>query len=402
MLLMEDPAVPFRDSPILQPGPGVDDVAWISPSDLPGALEVIERWRHEYEVIGVMALRDAWVESSAIAADVLNVASPGLRAARVCRNKHLQRIYLSDWAPSYSVFRSGDNTEAIWEKFPAVLKPLDRWGSSGVCRVNSHRDLQREAASFPRGEYLLVEQLIHGREFSVETLVQNGEILFSGATAKTTSESGGKSFVELVHTVPGWEEGDREWERVQEVNSTVLARLDFRDGIAHAEYRIGGDGIYLMEVNARCPGDGIVSLYGLATGEPLEKPLVDIALAEPTSYHPIRRHARQVYVEHEPGVLRDVIVDASTNINVSWLFENGSVPALQPGFGEPARLCEVTVINRRNSVLPEIRASFDRAVYFIVDAPDLAGVSDAARLARDQVKVITESDSKAWDSTSSS
>ena len=127
-------------------------------------------------------------------ADLLGLPSPGLRATRVCRNKHLQRRYLPEHSP-HSVLvdnaalcpstssghvptGSGPSTSSgrvttgsgpstgsghvptgsghvttgsgrvvDWSIFPAVVKPTGREASSGVQRIEDRAGLERYEVS---------------------------------------------------------------------------------------------------------------------------------------------------------------------------------------------------------------------------------------------------------------
>jgi hypothetical protein len=49
---------------------------------------------------------------------------------------------------------------------------------------------------------VLVEERVEGQEYSVESLVCRGEVVFASATRKQTNETRRRTFVELSHTVP--------------------------------------------------------------------------------------------------------------------------------------------------------------------------------------------------------
>jgi hypothetical protein len=84
-----------------------------------------------------------------------------------------------------------------------------------------------------------------------------------------------------------------------------------------------------MEAAARTPGDGIMPLYHLATGRPVEPAIIRIALGE-TAEHPApQRYARQVYFEHECGLLRDVEV-RWPGIEPVWVTEGQPWPSIEP------------------------------------------------------------------------
>lgn len=186
-------------------------------------------------------------------------------------------------------------------------------------------------------------------------------------TAKRTTERRSTSFVETAHSVPA---ADREiGDRLLDANRSVLDRLGFEDGVAHSEWRMSERGPVLMEVAARTPGDGLMALYKLATGAAFEPQIMRAALGEPVEYPRPRRYARQVYLEHEPGVLDDVVVDWP-GVEPVWVGEDGGWPDVEPGAAaDPPTLRAVLVLQDQGSELAELRDSDDRAVTFLIDAP---------------------------------
>ncbi|WP_258382377.1 ATP-grasp domain-containing protein [Streptomyces sp. NTH33] len=362
-------------------------------SYLPGVITAARRWREAYRIVGAYAVGETQVEPTGLLADALGVPTPGLRATRACRSKYLQRWYLPEFSPvSLTVppeERAGLDAAAV--PYPAVVKPASRHSSSGVETVADAGALRVLLDTYPEHETVLVEEKIAGQEYSVESLVQNGHVLFASATRKDTTDSHAHTFVELSHTVPS----DRlDHDAVLlDANARMLAALGFQDGMAHAEWRVDVAGRpYLMEVAARTPGDGLCVLYELATGAPLEPEIVRIALGEPASYPAPARVARQVYLEHTPGVLRDVTVDGFDTEPV-WVGDGGLWPRIAPGAaGDAPALRAVLVHKDRGARLTELRNSEDRAVSFFIDAPTIAELDALEERVRAAITLDVESE----------
>jgi hypothetical protein len=350
---------------------GIAELAWLPGSQHEQILEQVIRWSTGHRIRGILAFGEDYVQAGGLVADYLGLPSPGLRATRVCRDKLLQRRYLAEWSPPSTLV--GPSRTVEWTLFPAVLKPTGREASSGVQRVADSDRLAAALDGYQPDEALLLEQLVVGHEVSVESLVQGGSIRFAEITGKRTNEKGGTFFVELGHTAPDPTLDPAIRSAVLDTNRSVLERLAFADGTAHAEYRITPDGrVYLMEIAARAAGDSIVTLYHLATGEPMEEAMLAIALGEPARYPRPRRIARQVYVEHRPGVLRDVRVDG-LDAELTWLPDRWMWPPVKPcGEDEDASVHMVVAGRARGDELVEIRQSADRSVMYLIDAATAA------------------------------
>ncbi|MDS1271514.1 ATP-grasp domain-containing protein [Lipingzhangella sp. LS1_29] len=368
------------DSPISQ----ITDIAYVDgaldreSSFNPGVFAALERWREDYRVVGVYAMEETLVEPAVLVSDMLGLPSPGLRAGRVCRSKYLQRAFLNGFGPESLTVPPGRrravDTTAL--KYPAVLKPATRHASSGVVVCEAPEELAGLLPEYPGHETLLIEQKVTGQEYSVESLIQNSETIFASFSRKETTEPKTRSFVELSHSVPGEDTryGDRSvGEILLEANQRVLDILGFENGVTHSEWRVTATGeLFLMEIASRTPGDGLTLLYEQACGTPLETQIVRIALGEAASYPAPRRRARQVYLEHRPGILRDVRLDWP-GTEVTWVGEADLWPTLTPGsVGDPPALRALIVLKARGERLETLRSSDDRTVSFLIDADTTA------------------------------
>ena len=369
------------------PASAIDEVAFVDGSVvsegsfLPGVIEHAERWRKRYDVVGIYAVGETLVEPTGLVADYFDLPFPGLRAARACRSKYLQRWYLPELSPVSVLIPPGTRDSVDHESvpFPAVVKPATRHSSEGVQMVHDRAELVAQLAEYPAQETILVEQMITGQEYSVESLTQDGKTLFSSVTRKETTDVDSQYFVEMAHTVPAAR--DDAWDAVQRANVAMLDRLGIENGITHAEWRLDERGeARLIEVAARTPGDGIMVLYRLATGRPMEPEILRIALGEVADYPAARRYARQVYVGHRPGTLVDVEVDWP-GVEARWVNDGNpwpDIPALPAG--DPPALRAVFVYEARGAELGPIRSSDDRAVTFFIDAPTIAELDEICLL----------------------
>jgi len=376
----------------------IDDIAFVDGaldregSFMAGVISTALLWRDRYDIAGVYAIGETLVEPTGVLADGLGLPGPGARATRACRSKYLQRWYLPELSPPSAVVapeeRQSPNLGAV--TFPAVVKPAARTSSSGVVTVLDHAELRTQLATYPAHETVLVETKVVGQEFSVESLVQDGRTLFASVTRKETTESHLRTFVELAHTVPSEREDVRE--TLLAANRRLLDRLAFENGTTHSEWRVDGAGrAVLMEVACRTPGDGLLALYSLATGVPLEPQILRVALGRPASYPAPRRYARQVYLDHQEGRLDDVTLDWP-GVEPCWVGEQGSWPEIEPGaVGDPPTLRGVLVLKDRGQVLTRLTESDDRAVTFVIDAPSPAELDELERRVRRalSVKVVS-------------
>ncbi|WP_431782432.1 ATP-grasp domain-containing protein [Streptomyces chumphonensis] len=142
--------------------------------------------------------------------------------------------------------------------YPLVVKPYAGWACGNTYRVDSRAQLDevwREMGD-DRYEYR-VEEFVSGTEHHVDSLMQDGEIVFEQLSRYTYSvleyadEPGGT--ISRKHAVSAGEQ------RVLDLNAVVLRGFGMRTGVAHAEFFLGDDGeVVFGEVGARAGGGSIV------------------------------------------------------------------------------------------------------------------------------------------------
>ncbi|MFI2431551.1 acetyl-CoA carboxylase biotin carboxylase subunit family protein [Streptomyces sp. NPDC018693] len=365
---------------------GLGEVVQVADARIASVLPAVQPLLRRYDVRGVISVGEVFVEPVGVLADCLGLPGSGSAAAVICRNKLLQRTAVPEFSPRWQVVPVAERASFTLPDgdFPAVVKPAGRFYSSGVTEVADQDQLTAALAEFGDDEISLVESRVRGAEFSVEALVQNGEVLWSGVTGKETNEDEGPFFTELSHTSPALVSPEDEAALI-EANAEILRRVGVRDGITHGEYRLTPDGVVLMEIAARLPGDAITFLWELATGEPVEPVMLDLALGVPARYPAPRRRARQQFVDHPYGVLRGVSADGA---EVSWPSRDDRWPLMTPVAADAEPGTRGVLVGRLpGDVLGPQMHSGHRSVSVVVDAPLDADLDLAAKHAVERVSL---------------
>lgn len=228
---------------------------------------------------GVLAFNEPHVIAAALVQDELGLPGPSLRAAVVSRNKALQRARFAAAGigqPEYIVvddLRSA--RDWAMERLPVVVKPLSSSGSAGVEQVADEEMLDAVIERRSGTGRLLVEKEVTGPEFSWEAMVVDGKVWCSNVTAKETT--GPPQYVEVVQRSAALVEPELR-RRIEDLGEQVLSVLSMRTGMVHLEFRVAPEGISVMEVAVRLPGDGVMELLELSYGENWYDLLVRAAL----------------------------------------------------------------------------------------------------------------------------
>jgi len=206
--------------------------------------------------------------------------------ANICTNKFLQRKLFSDNginAPKFCLL--SDNVDLkSFKEFPYIVKPVDSSASRGVKKVNDITELSEainEARGFSRTGKVLIEQYIGGKEFSVETLTQNGETTIANITEKLVIGEEYGYFVEDTHIEPA-RITDNEWNLIEEEVKKALKLIKADNCPSHTEVKLWKGKPYIIEMACRLGGDYITSdLVPLSTGIDMLANLVRLSLGIP-------------------------------------------------------------------------------------------------------------------------
>lgn len=311
----------------------------------------------------VLSVNETALAAAAALTERFGLIGNGTAAVHRTRNKRAMREALAsrpEFAVPHREVRSLSEAEAFARECGAVVcKPVDGAGSQGVRRFAAGEEIR--VASFP----LLAEQLLTGKEYSVETVTVDGEHTVLGVTEKLLYEG---SVVEQGHIFPAPLE-DAVRERMHRYVADVLTALGVVTGLAHTEVMLTEDGPRVIETHTRCGGDHLSKLIALATGVDVLELAVAVAAgdAPPLKTPEADRTAMIAFLDLAPGAVERVWgLDAARH---------------RPG----VNLLECDA--RPGSVIAPIADSYSRPGFVIVTGADAAEARARAAEAERSVRI---------------
>ena len=219
-------------------------------------------------VSGVIAVGDRPTILAAQVSAAVGLPGNPPEAARASRNKLQSRTAFRAAGLPTPAFRAlsldeDPHTVAAALAYPAVLKPLALSGSRGVMRVDDapgfvsafdrlrailHSPdvlLERDAAH----QQALVETFIGGAEYAVEGLLDRGAFR-AFAIFDKPDPLDGPFFEETIYVTPPRAPAAVQ-ERITQAVARAAAALELWHGPVHAECRVAGDVVYVLEVAPR-------------------------------------------------------------------------------------------------------------------------------------------------------
>ncbi|MCS6836845.1 MAG: ATP-grasp domain-containing protein [Anaerolineae bacterium] len=151
---------------------------------------------------------------------------------------------------------------------PWMLKPRMDAGSMGIRKLHDSEQVWRTLDALgDQQSYYLLEEFLPGAVLHVDSVVQDGQIIFAsaqqyGAPPFDTYHSGGVFDTTMLNR------DDPRYPALLDMNQRVIRALGLANGVAHAEFIQAqrDDQLYFLEVAARVGGAYISDMLDYATG----------------------------------------------------------------------------------------------------------------------------------------
>jgi hypothetical protein len=242
-------------------------VAELRPPDILGALD-------DVRFDAVVSITELTMELAAQVRERLGL--PGTPAV-------VERAVTDKWLTRDTLVRAGLAQPRYWDvclddlpdfiqraNLPVIVKPRAFTGSTGVSLITEPSQVGAALRPYDRHildqlgrDTVLVEEYIPGPEVSAEGLVVDGSLTLLGLTDKINT--GEPVFYEIGHVMPSRHSGA--WHsRVQRYLQQVVTALGIVTSPVHAELKLVGDRVELVELHSRFGGGNIVELLKQAYG----------------------------------------------------------------------------------------------------------------------------------------
>jgi hypothetical protein len=240
----------------------------------------------------VVALDDYDVEPAAALREHWRLPGMGTSTAKRFRDKLAMRVRARDrgvLVPDFVHVLNDEEIGRFAERVspPWVLKPRAEASTIGIRRIASADDLWPSLDALgDRRSYFLLEQFVPGDVCHVDSIVSEGQVIFSEAHmyARPPLEVFHEGGIHITRTIRRESEDEQ---ALQSLNRQLVEALGMVRGVTHAEFIKGQDGrFYFLEVGARVGGANTVDLIEAATGINLWHEWAKLEVAgEDRTYH---------------------------------------------------------------------------------------------------------------------
>ncbi|MDA7747134.1 ATP-grasp domain-containing protein, partial [Psychromonas sp.] len=223
----------------------------------------------------VIAGSESSVYCASVARRILSARQSNNSAALRCNDKLHMKSYLRDKQIPMTDFIAGEEVEdysSVIEQLgiPVVIKARKESGGRSIELAETADQIARLAK-----RTRIMERFIKAPEASIETFINNGEILFTSTTQYYLKKH--------INVVPALPQAIPE-EALIALNKRVLAALNIKWGITHMEVYLSDEGLLFGEIALRPPGGYIMELISKSYGFSAWDALVHIELDYPFSF----------------------------------------------------------------------------------------------------------------------
>ncbi|MDR3048679.1 MAG: ATP-grasp domain-containing protein, partial [Elusimicrobiota bacterium] len=227
-----------------------------------------------------------------------------LTALNTTDKSKMKKIFNANNIPNakYLEINSVSDINDINIKFPLVVKPSDRSAGRGVSLARSKKDFKaivEFALNESFNKKVLIEQLITGKQFSVETISCGGRHYVAAFTEEYLLD-GSDDFIETQQMIPARLSNEQK-SRLKDLIMKTLNAFDIKYGACHIEVKLTQDGFKMIEIASRMGGwrDVMIkSAYGIDYNELLINSLLD---KQPNFNHLDKNYAlvKMIYTQQD-------------------------------------------------------------------------------------------------------
>ena len=227
----------------------------------------------------VVALEEFDVMTAALIREHLCLPGMSSSTAKTFRDKYRMAgaakaagVVLPEFVPLINTDEIGSFMERVPP--PWIIKPRSDVSAIGIRKVNDTDEVWRIVGEMnerenlrERASYYLLAQFVAGEVFHVDSIVNNGRVVFAGANRY------GRPPLEVAHgggayisrTVAHGTENEK---KLFAINRTLVKALQLERGASHAEFiKSDADGrFYFLEIAARVGGAYIADVLEAASG----------------------------------------------------------------------------------------------------------------------------------------
>lgn len=333
------------------------------------------KYAQEHQVDGVLAAAtDFSVLTMSRIAQKMGLPGINYEAAKCIKNKAAVRKCLfdaeaDDTGYSFEINSLEEASKILPQvKFPVMMKPCDGSGSRGASRVDRAEDFEKACKFAMDGSIThraVAEPFVDGKEYGVESFVDNGEIHILGVMQKDMTMP--PYYAELGHAIPSGLSVAVE-EKIKTCVHKALVALGVNHGSVNMDLLLSESGdVHIVDVGARMGGNLIGShIIPIGTGVDYMGNMIRAAVGDATDFTS----------QHDPKPVATKLLALTPGI----------VKAL-PSFEQIAKEYDVTIEHHLHvgDIINEYHTNLDGCGYVVAQSDSVETAIQKAAFVRDLI-----------------
>ncbi|MBV9209815.1 MAG: ATP-grasp domain-containing protein [Acidobacteria bacterium] len=336
------------------PRESLDDIIAVPNDSSPELfIHTVTQLARQVRVDRLVALEEFDVINAGLIREHLRLKGMTSAEARIFRDKLAMRDVAQRAGlpvPDFVHVLNYDNLREFMSRVepPWVMKPRSDVSAVGIKKMEHAEqvwrtidDLDRREALRERSSYYLLERYVAGDVFHVDSLVEDGKVIFAGANAygrppMDVAHGGG---VFLSYSL---EHDSEERRALLDLNQRLVTALGLKRGAAHAEFIKGrADGrFYFLEIAARVGGAYIAEVLEAASGVNIWREWANLEICgdeQPYELPPVRQEyggialslARQEYPDTSTYNDQEIVYRVKKRHHVGLVVRSPELPRVK-------------------------------------------------------------------------
>ena len=215
--------------------------------------------------------------------DALGLSGISWEAAKLACDKVLMKTCYEENHVRTARYRKVFFNEDVIQKtegmnYPLIVKIVDSSGSRGITRVDRPADLQsaiRNAQSFTRKDYYIIEEFIVGREFGAQAFIMDGEVQFILPHGDYIFQ--GSTGVPAGHFAP-YDLTKQQLDDCRETTRKALRAMKLDNCACNCDFIMRDGKTYVLEIGGRSGATCLAELVSIYYGYDYYQKIIEVAL----------------------------------------------------------------------------------------------------------------------------
>lgn len=273
-----------------------------------GLSDDVQAFLAQHKILSVIANTEQTVMLGALAREFLGLKELPYNVTEKFHNKFIMKNSARKAAipvTEYELIDVNTTAQSLVEKLglPLVVKPVDESGAQDVKVARTIDDVTKIMQSG-----LLAEAFVEGTEVSVETFVQNGELIFCNVTEYLHQWKKSALPAQLDENVK---------KSILDLNEKVIKHFKLSAGMTHAEFYLTKKGPVFGEIAVRPPGGYYMELIQKVYGFDPWETFVQLSCGKEVKTPNGDPKGYAAVVMFHPGAGRVVAIDGEEKVRAT-------------------------------------------------------------------------------------